>query len=70
MKKLSDTKKLDCVTNVRNDSIRHAELVSASQFVILSVAKNLNLPLTLALSLKGRGKMFRVHCYELIDLSS
>ncbi len=49
MKKLSDTKKLDCVTNVRNDSIRHAELVSASQFVILSGAKNLNLPLTLAL---------------------
>ena len=31
MKKLSDTKKLDCVTNVRNDSIRHAELDSASQ---------------------------------------
>ncbi len=35
---------------------RHAELDSASHSVILSGAKNLNLPLTLALSLKGRGE--------------
>ncbi len=31
MKKLSDNKKLDCFTDVRNDDLRHAELVSASQ---------------------------------------
>ncbi len=35
---------------------RHTELDSVSHSVILSGAKNLNLPLTLALSLKGRGK--------------